>query len=457
MTPQQHPARARFWLQSVLLPVCAFASLVAAAAVLTACGSSSDAKPRLEGQRVDVLTQRALLSPTPGADLEPFQLPTPLANENWSQTGGNAAHALQHVALPESVSRAWTRNLSSGSGKAERLLNPPVVNAGRLFTIDTSGDVVAVAAQSGKSLWRSKLNLREDDLAAFSGGLAVMGDLLFITTGSGQVFGLRASSGEEVWTVDLKVPLRAAPTAAGEQVFVISHDNRVFALSALTGALQWTHSGIEERLSILGGASPAVFGGLVVVPYSSGEIYVLDAASGRYLWHDALTAPMATDPFAGLADVVAAPVVADGLLYAVNVNGQLAAYNLQSGQRLWRVALSTSQTPWVSGSMLFVLTDEGQLIGLNRRDGSVRWATNLNAPLPASRGDAARYWSGPILAGNRLMVASSDGYALSLDPRNGSVLKMAELLRGDGVSVAPVAAHNGLYFLTDSGKVVAFR
>ena len=54
-----------------------------------------------------------------------------------------------------------------------------------------------------------------------------------------------------------------------------------FALDAETGAVDWTHTGIEETAGLIGSASPTVDGDIVIVPYSSGEIFALRAQNGQ--------------------------------------------------------------------------------------------------------------------------------------------------------------------------------
>ena len=433
----------------------AFSATCVAALALASCSVFKDEdKPLLAGDRIDVTMQPTLLQADPAAGKEAFQIPAPEAMPDWAQRGGNAAHAPQHVDLPANVKRAWTYKLGGSNGRGSALLNPPVVHSGRIFAVNTEGEVVSLDARSGKRLWAVELPFTKKKEAKVSGGLAVLGNLLFVTTGDGQVFALTASTGKQAWKIDLGVPLRAAPTVEGERVFVVSHDNRLFALNALDGALIWTHSGMDETLGLLASAAPASSNGAVVVPYSSGEVYVLRASDGRYIWHDTMTSPFTgQDPESTVTAIAAPPVIADGLVYAVGLNGGLSAYGLANGQRFWRVDVLTSQMPIVAGMQMFVLTEKGEMVAMNRRDGAIRWVSELNKGLPEIEG--GRYWSGPVLAGGRLIVVSSDGYAVSVKPESGEKISTAEL--DEPVTLAPIVADGGLYFLTDNGRIIAFR
>lgn len=436
-----------------LSPLCAVS--LGAVLALASCSMFKDEEPvKLSGTRIDITGLATTLTPTPGAGLEDFRIPEARNTVNWSQTGGNSMHYPQHVALPQKVVRAWTRSIGSGGGKGSAIMHSPVVNAGRLFAVDTKARVTALDAKTGKELWQVKLPLKEDDQALLSGGMAVAGDLLFISTAGGEVYALTASSGKKAWNIDLAVPLRAAPTVQGERLFVMSHDNRVFALSALDGSLQWTHSGMDEKLNVLAASAPAAANGALVVPYSSGELYVLRATDGRYIWHDALTSAFAgLDPESTVAGIAAPPVVADGLIYAAGLSGGLSAYALTNGQRFWKADVQTSQMPWVAGYQLFVVTEKGEMAALNRRDGGIRWVKNLNDDLP--KPTDKRLWVGPILAGDRLIAASSDGLAVSLNPEDGARLAATDL--DVRTTLPPVVADGALYFLSDDGDVVCFR
>jgi outer membrane protein assembly factor BamB len=64
-------------------------------------------------------------------------------------------------------------------------------------------------------------------------------------------------------------------------------------------------------------------------------------------------------------------------------------------------------------------------------------------------------WTGPVLASDRLIVGSSDGYAYAVSPYTGKVLGRIEL--PDPMASAPVVANGTIYFLTTDGDLVAYR
>lgn len=426
---------------------------IAGPALLSACGSSP--QPPLEGEREQIVSTEVTFEPDPELIGIELDIPAPEAFKNWPQANQTPENRMAHVALPERVTPAWQKEIMPGLSRDEALTNPPVVSDGRLFFMTPESTILALDAWNGNQLWETKLRSdnRENRGLQASGGLGVVGDKLYATTSGGQVYALDVATGDFAWRTEIGASMRSAPTIAGERVFVVSHNNRLHVLDSGSGQLLWNHSGIQELLAIMGGAAPAVARGIVAAPYSSGEVYTLKASDGRYLWHDALSSIGAVDPYVNINDIVAAPVIADGVLYVANTSGQMAALDLERGREIWRRDYSARSTPVVAGNAVYVLTTGNQLLGLHRKTGRVKWVMSLGK---ASVEDDKKpvSWFGPVLAGGRLLAISSDGFAASVSPVDGSKIALRKLAKG--ASVPPVVADGMLYFLTDEGKLLAY-
>ena len=63
--------------------------------------------------------------------------------------------------------------------------------------------------------------------------------------------------------------------------------------------------------------------------------------------------------------------------------------------------------------------------------------------------------SGPVLAGNRLVLTRTSGQMVFVDPRNGNLIGGTDI--GAPISLPPVVANSTLYILDDDGRLHAFR
>jgi outer membrane protein assembly factor BamB len=99
------------------------------------------------------------------------------------------------------------------------------------------------------------------------------------------------------------------------------------------------------------------------------------------------------------------------------------------------------------------------VICVSRETGQVYWIRELNANLSKGQLKKERkqptIWSSPLLASGRLIVVSSKGDALALDPKTGATTKSLKL--GDPALLAPIAVGDMVYVATDAARLVAIR
>ena len=418
-------------------------------------GACAEKDIPLPGERISVLNEGQTLGLDSDASKIPVRLPRPAINESWPQAGGQPDHVMGHPAAPGSLKVLWSKGAGSGSSNKERLLSPPIVGGGRVFTIDVDSEINAFDAESGKHLWDVDIVPDEEDDISLGGGLAYEEGRVFATAGFAQVVALDAENGEEIWRQAMPGPMRAAPTVREGKVYIVTIDNQAVALSAEDGKKLWTHSGIEEATGVLGGASPAISKDVVVVPYTSGEIYALREGSGRPLWSDNLSGFDKLDAVSSLGDIRARPAIVDGKIYAISHGGRMVALDLRTGFRIWERALGGIESPWVAGEFIYVLTSDSALVCLTRGEGHVVWISRLQVYEDIEDEEDLIVWAGPILAGNRLLVVGSTGVMLSLSPYTGLPLGQVEL--PDPVIMAPVVANSTIYILTNDAELIALR
>lgn len=433
------------------------AAAVAALAMLGGCGvfKGGQKKTPTIGERVPILaSENEIVADKTMAGVD-VVLPTAAANDSWTQPGGNAAKSMGHLALGATLSRAWSVGISGGS-KRERLASAPVVADNKLFVSDTSGVVHAFAADTGAQLWEAQTVKDKDNSSArFGGGASVDSGRVYATNGLGDVVALDASNGSEVWRAHPGGPLRGSPTIANNQVYVISQDNQLFALGTEKGDVQWTASASVETQGVFGVAAPASARGTVVAGFSSGELNAYRYENGNALWADVLSRTSMTTSVSSLSDIDAEPVIDNNRVYAVGQGGRMVAMDLNTGGRVWEQNIAGIATPWVAGEWLFVVTDDARLLCIARGSGKVRWISQLKNYKNVKKKKNPYSWIGPVLAGNRLVLANTEGEIVSVSPSDGSVQDTVR--HDDSISLSPIVANNTLYILDDKGRITAYR
>ncbi len=419
---------------------------------LSGCGSNKwldiDKEP-VKGERISVLDQTSI---TRVKSAGPVNLSLAKPNAAWAQAGGNAAHAMGHLALSSKPEKAWKRDIGSDASTYLPIITGPVAADGVVYAMDTQGDISAITLADGKKIWSASLHGKSGREDTVGGGLAYEGGFIYATSPYAKLICLNAKTGEEVWTKNLYSPARVSPTVHDGRVFVLTISNELQVFNAQDGEMTWTHSGIVENAEVLGGASPAVKDGVAIVAYSSGEIFALKAENGQELWSEGLVPHFHTDSISALAHIRARPVIADNTVYAISQSGKATAINLSSGEQIWQKSIGGLHTPAIDANYLFMITADDELACLNRKTGEAIWIEPIGAHLKPR--DEVILWSGPVLAGEHIVVTGSNGEILFFSPDG----ELTHTLQDKaGIPVSPIVIDESLITINHRAELTVYR
>ncbi len=157
--------------------------------------------------------------------------------------------------------------------------------------------------------------------------------------------------------------------------------------------------------------------------------------------------------------ISAAPIVAQGRVYAIDADERLSAVDADTGRSIWRVDLTPDDDRSGGGSgggaayfegRLYVATGYAQVICLDPENGKEIWRTTLTGP----------FRSGPAVDQGRVFAVSSDNQIHALDMATGRKLwTHSGLAEGAGIygGAAPVVAGTVLIAGLSSGELFALR
>jgi outer membrane protein assembly factor BamB len=197
----------------------------------------------------------------------------------------------------------------------------------------------------------------------------------------------------------------------------------------------------------------------VVAAFASGEVVALRASNGNDLWNEALSRASRNNALSEIRDVAGRPVIYRGDVFAISHSGVFTATDLRTGEVRWSLPVIGVTSPLPVGDVVYAVSKSGQVICVSRETGQVYWIRELNANLSKGQLKKERkqptIWSSPLLASGRLIVVSSKGDALALDPKTGATTKSLKL--GDPALLAPIAVGDMVYVATDAARLVAIR
>ncbi len=442
--------------------------LMAGAGLLALIAACGDKEVVLQGERFPI---RAPLEDSVPVEGEPAPVASASAenqsvaialpgqtNTDWTHRAGNARHLMPHSVLSAAPVRVWSANIGSGSSRKNRIAAAPVVSGGRIFTMD-AGTTVTATSTSGATLWSADLTAAFDAGGGISGGgLAVADDRLFVTTGYGEVVAMNATSGAVLWRQRVDAPVIGAPASDGEAVYVSGRDGSAWAISAADGKVIWQVIGTPGKQGYLGSAAPTVGDRAVIFPTNAGDLMaVLKIGGGTKIWQASLAGKRLGRAYAYSPDITGDAVIAGKVLFAGTGAGRTVAMSSSTGVRLWSAGEGALGPVVVAGGSIFLVNDEAKLVRLDAETGAVIWSVEMPyfeaEKIKKRKAIYAHY--GPVLAGGRIIVVSSDGLLRAFNPQDGSLTHTAEI--PGGASAQPAVAGGVLYVVGANGQLHAFR
>ncbi|QFT96358.1 Outer membrane protein assembly factor BamB precursor [Roseovarius sp. THAF8] len=387
----------------------------------------------------------------------PLALPAARSNASWAQSISNARTRVAHPALRGTPQLAWTANIGQGDSRKSRITADPVVGGGRVYTLDSRAQVTAVST-SGQVIWtRDLVPANDGAIDGSGGGLAYDNGQLFVSSGFGLLTAIDAATGQVQWQQNLRATGSGSPTVAGDLVYAVAGDELAWALDRTDGRIAWQLEATSDIRNVLGAPSPAVSDKYVVFGFGSGEVQGAFLKGGLRRWTTQIAGKRRGYSSGIIEDVTGEPVIEGNTIFAGNHSGRTVALNLGNGERLWTAADGPLYRVWPAGDSIFMVSDRNELLRLAQSDGRRLWGVKLPFFTKSKPKKQARIFAhhGPIIAGGRLIIASSDGLMRFFDPTNGASLGQVQM--PGGATTNPVVAGNTLYVVSSKGQLMAFR
>ncbi len=335
----------------------------------------------------------------------------------------------------------WQENTGDGATSAYADLSPWLQND-LIFTVDGKGDVRSYQAKNGRSVWRQKLKVA---VAAGVGGGA--GKIL-IGSQQGEVIALDDQNGDILWRQRLSSEVLAPPKANENVVVVRTADGRVTGLSADKGNVLWNYQRSVPLLSLRGVSAPQIVGDRALAGYDNGKLVALSLTDGKVIWEKSVAVPRGRTELERLVDIDADLKIVDNTVYAAAYQGNLAAFDVDTGNQLWSREISSKSGFDVANGEAVYITDEDSYVwAIQDGSGDSLWRqTRL----------LRRNVTAPAIVGDYIVVGDLEGYLHWLARSDGRFVARQEL-NDVPITSQPVVANGILYVMSSDGRLTAIE
>jgi len=279
-----------------------------------------------------------------------------------------------------------------------------------------SGNVLYGLNLQGALSWKFKMydstiQNKHDEWDYYHSSPLLLGNIVYIGTEKGLVFGVDVSNGTKVFqcqTPTASYTIKTIPAIYDNKIYVGDWNGVFYAYDLTTGKLVWQYdTKIDGSYSQWVNAivtDPVIYRGYVYFGGRSCKLYCLDAKTGvkKWMYHDP------NDMW-----ILGGPTLVDSTLYlGSSMQQSVRAFDAITGAKKWDkgVQYRVNGKPMVDGDLVYVGTEDitnvtlGTLCALNKSDGVLKSRLIMGTQI----------YSTPVLSNGVIFFGGSNGYVYAV-------------------------------------------
>jgi len=337
------------------------------------------------------------------------------------------------------IIKLWSTNTGKGSSKQYLKLTPSHIQ-GKVFVADVRGNLAAIDATTGNTLWENDADMN------ITGGPGSSDTLTLVGSEDGDVLAYASESGEFLWQAKVSSEILAAPQEAYGVVVIRTIDGKIFGLDANDGNRLWVYDRTVPALTLRGTSNPVITGDIVIAGFDGGRISAIELHTGKLIWETSVSLASGRSQLERMVDIDSEPVIIGSDIYVATFQGRLASVALEDGRITWTRDISSYAGLTVDENNIYITDDQSYIWALERSTGNSVWKQeNL----------FARRVTAPATIGELVVVGDLEGYLHWMDKSNGEFVARTQFSKNP-IIAPPVAVEDIVYAFSSDGTLGAY-
>jgi outer membrane protein assembly factor BamB len=307
----------------------------------------------------------------------------------------------------------------------------PAFYSGQMIAADSSGNIISFNPKNGAVNWQKTL---ERNLAA---GVSAGFGRLVVSDINGFVIALDIESQEILWEQNIGGEVLARAIVDAALVVAKNSVGELVALDGMTGEKKWTFRSQLPALTVRGTGEPIIKDGIVFSTFDNGRLGAFQLNTGFFLWDGPISFVSGSSELENLLDADSSPVVVNQLIFAVNYQGNLTAFDTTQKRPVWNAKASSFHSPVVGNGMIMVIQDNGSILS---------FASGNLQPSWTSEEYLLRELSNGVMFKNMMLVGDIEGYLHVINPLTGKTVGRKKV---SGNLIKSIVTFGDLVYIVD--------
>ena len=347
---------------------------------------------------------------------EPDESDWPLFRGDTKSTGVSSSR------LPDALEVLWSFKVPNGSFESSAAIVEE-----RAYVADLDGKLFCFDMTSGEKLWEFSTELGFVAPVCVQDGLVYAGDI------DGKFFCIDGN-GKEKWSHQTNAEISSAANFYKGNVLIGSQDATLYCLNAKSGELIWSHE-LADQIR----CTPTIVGDRTFVAGCDGHFHIIDLKEGKEVGSVPIESPTGSTP-AVLGDRVFFGTEEAGF-YAIDWKKIEIAWHFEGNPPTNSIRSSAAVLQREKDALVIMGTRSRRVYALNSKDGEVVWSFTARSNIDSS----------PVIVGDRVIVAGTDGRIYLLNVDDGK--KIWEKQFDGGFVGSPAISRGRVVIATNRGVV----
>lgn len=318
----------------------------------------------------------------------------------------------------------WNYDIGAGIGPY-----PPSFVGDMLFTGNLRGEILIIDVRKGDLLAKKKLG------SSIMGTPIIDGEIIYValTNSVKSVVAYNFRHNKELWNVKIG-DIESSPLLLNSKIYVTELTGNLYCIDAKSGKIEWKYSVSNYKKSLFQ-SSPATDGNTLFACSDDGNVFCI-SQNKQIIWGNKIKSSIFTSP-----------IVCGEDLYLNSADSCIYCLSKYDGNIRWKKKVSAKMygPPVLNENFLLAGCVDGSVWCLDRKNGNVTWVKFLGGVFKSS----------PTIAGSIVYAANLNNklYALTLD--DGKIIyeyKLHGSLNSD-----PVLYKNLLFLFIQGRSLTAFQ
>ncbi|MGY8772436.1 MAG: outer membrane protein assembly factor BamB family protein, partial [Gammaproteobacteria bacterium] len=260
---------------------------------------------------------------------------------------------------------------------------------------------------------------------------------LVVSDINGFVIALDIESQEILWEQNIGGEVLARAIVDAALVVAKNSVGELVALDGMTGEKKWTFRSQLPALTVRGTGDPIIKDGIVFSTFDNGRLGAFQLNTGFFLWDGPISFVSGSSELENLLDADSSPVVVNQLIFAVNYQGNLTAFDTTQKRPVWNAKASSFHSPVVGNGMIMVIQDNGSILS---------FASGNLQPSWTSEEYLLRELSNGVMFKNMMLVGDIEGYLHVINPLTGKTVGRKKV---SGNLIKSIVTFGDLVYIVD--------